>query len=534
MPKIKKRKRSVATERPNVLYNLTGANGGQQGDDSIDDLMAEFEGSSSGGAAFEEKSKPTTISNQQPDTANVEQWDFSEDVMKAKSKDQALTWNNSLRIWIKNGKYSESLLPNFDLELARHFQVEKLSKFLLKSADDLKMPTFERWLLDSKLEEERVLDPVLPMADLSTGASQRLVKELSQKLASAKAEEVVQDLCRHANSALQELTVLQRRTAKKSPLGKGDRIDMEQDRRDEDGMKALLYTRKSWKKPYCIKLNETHYSKLKAMYERVHGSIESSSKGGGGATHAFHLIVMALCLRYSSLSGGQLLNDLRGGGMQGAIQPHVFRTLQHQVFGEACVEAFASPLNAYYPQFGSAFPDLDWHFGSVGDFFDKKFFEQGCYEANPPFSPGLMMKMARTMQERLARADKKDKALTFVVVVPSAANTEGSRASLAKDFANKSFALLDQLSAKHYVLKSREHGYVEGAQHIKPTRYKQSGYDTSVFILQSKVAAIRVNLDERGEVEEQIRTAFSSKHEEEIQQRKERQPPASEKKHKPT
>ena len=32
---------------------------------------------------------------------------------------------------------------------------------------------------------------------------------------------------------------------------------------------------------------------------------------------SFHVLVMALLLRYSALSGGGLLDDLRGGGMQG-------------------------------------------------------------------------------------------------------------------------------------------------------------------------------------------------------------------------
>ena len=32
---------------------------------------------------------------------------------------------------------------------------------------------------------------------------------------------------------------------------------------------------------------------------------------------SFHVLVLALLLRYSALSGGGLLDDLRGGGMQG-------------------------------------------------------------------------------------------------------------------------------------------------------------------------------------------------------------------------
>ena len=45
-------------------------------------------------------------------------------------------------------------IPNLRIELARHLQTQTLSTFLLKSfPKQLRMPTFERWLLDSKLEE---------------------------------------------------------------------------------------------------------------------------------------------------------------------------------------------------------------------------------------------------------------------------------------------------------------------------------------------------------------------------------------------
>lgn len=44
-------------------------------------------------------------------------------------------------------------IPNPRIELARHLQTQTLSTFVLQSCPGLRMPTFERWLLDSKLEE---------------------------------------------------------------------------------------------------------------------------------------------------------------------------------------------------------------------------------------------------------------------------------------------------------------------------------------------------------------------------------------------
>eukprot|EP00956_Cyclotella_meneghiniana_P005777 scaffold7479_cov113-Cyclotella_meneghiniana.AAC.3 len=45
-------------------------------------------------------------------------------------------------------------IPNLKIELSRHVQIESLSTFLLQSCKGiLRMPSFERWLFDSKLEE---------------------------------------------------------------------------------------------------------------------------------------------------------------------------------------------------------------------------------------------------------------------------------------------------------------------------------------------------------------------------------------------
>mmetsp|Transcript_22951 Transcript_22951/g.33873 ORF Transcript_22951/g.33873 Transcript_22951/m.33873 type:complete len:499 (+) Transcript_22951:114-1610(+) len=471
MAGTKKRKRASKTNSSS-LWNLTRV-GGNPKEESIDELLAELEDKP---IEADEKVKAAAIVDCDGgnNTSDLLPWNFSRrDVFVPKNKVNVSTWNNSLSQWIKTGKYSEGLLPNFELEMSRHFQMEKLSSIVLKSHYDVRMPTFERWIIDSKLEEENSRDPVIPNAITTSGASQRFKKELSQSLDSSKAETILQSLCLQTSGALQDLTVLQLRTKNKCPLKKGDRLHVE-DR--DDGMKALLYGRKSWKKPYCIKLNVLHYQKVRTMFEHVHGSIPPKGM------HAFHLILMCLLLRYSSLSGGQLLNDLRGGGMQGAIHPLVFHEL-HQYFGRPFIELFASPLNAYYLTFGSAFSTLDWHFGSIGDFFDQRL-EEGCYEVNPPFSPGLMMKMAIQLCKHVEMANRNDKSLTFIVIIPSAR----SGGPLARQSAVESFKKLREIASKEIVLEARNHIYVEGAQHLKPTRYKKSSYDTSVFILQSQKA----------------------------------------------
>jgi len=52
---------------------------------------------------------------------------------------------------------------------------------------------------------------------------------------------------------------------------------------------------------------------------------------------------------------------------QAAAGPNVFDLLRQQL--SVGFECFASPLNAHFSRFGSAFPDVDAPFGSSGSFF---------------------------------------------------------------------------------------------------------------------------------------------------------------------
>ena len=74
-------------------------------------------------------------------------------------------------------------------------------------------------------------------------------------------------------------------------------------------------------KPFVVKINSTHYTKLRKMFDAVHPSQDSNT------IHIFHHLLFVLLLRYSSLAGGHLLNDLRGGGMQGSVNQDVFAFL---------------------------------------------------------------------------------------------------------------------------------------------------------------------------------------------------------------
>mmetsp|Transcript_11695 Transcript_11695/g.24751 ORF Transcript_11695/g.24751 Transcript_11695/m.24751 type:complete len:595 (+) Transcript_11695:73-1857(+) len=589
MPKNKKNKRQKIQDVSafSGLSNLTGF-GNSGGAASVDDCMAEmmFQGGqgekqsqqndyiSVATSTTESKTEADCIHNHETmhssGRGKLRQPSWIQQANKTKTSSKHMmstedieSWNRSFHIYAKGGLYTPGLLPNIDQEIARNFKVKELSDLLLKNKQfagkDLRMPLFERWLLDSKQDEgmEGVVgDSVLPLqSSPDSEPSQRLLSELiskQNKIEQKDAEKIIAKLCRTTNLTCQELLSQEDRYRRQSPLKKGVRINMITKKSATNNVVSIEYSRKKWKKPFCFKINQIHYQKLKNRFIEIHPKLSFGRRNIAKnnmemmVERSFHVLVLALLLRYSALSGGGLLDDLRGGGMQGAIHSSVFEVLQahfsktkNNASSNSWFEGFASPFNATLPRFASAFPDLDWHFGSVGRFFDCMFDaeiqpdenDNGEYcEANPPFTPGTMLAMADHMIEALQRADKNDLRLTFVVVVPSAENKMkkisklatssnlNDNIAVAKSAAAQSFRAMISSSycTRHILLNAREHGYVEGAQHLRPTQYKQSSYDTSVIILQTSKATST----DLKELEKDLRLAFSSRHESELIERK--------------
>ena len=276
MPKNNKKRKLAGVS---WLSNLQGFDdaGGQE---SLDDCMAELQQSTSAPQAKTDKFK-----NEQQDLDQIE------------------NWNRTFLAWANGGNYPPGLLPNVDEELARNFKVAELSSFLLKSGKDLRMPMFERWFLDSKYEETHPRDSVLPVSTSPDAeASMRLTQELVQNgLGQDDAERVVAELCRKTNVAGQELSSQSDRYRRQSPLKRGDRIEQEN---EHSGSVALIYQRKKWKKPFCFKVNKSHYAKLKDRFFQIHNQTTTKLDARSDKTiHAFNILVLSLLLRYSALSG---------------------------------------------------------------------------------------------------------------------------------------------------------------------------------------------------------------------------------------
>lgn len=570
---------SFGTPSLNLLCNLNGGVGINEFESCLEELSQEQNYNIV--EKEEEKEKQTFYKEKDPEYNNVSD-DSQEKLWDPSVNKPKISSLISQRL-MKNENVTQNRIPNIQLEMARHLQMKNLSTFLLQSCPNLRMPAFERWLIDSKLEEKnkrarqmqlqnrsRKLgkqdkkkrnrfsemnehvstkniiwwDPVIPSCpEVSDSSCERLIYEIemSSKHENTKksldARSICMELCSKSADAANKIYLMSQRVGLYQNITSsktGEKVILEKQiplkEQNEDELPgteqtcepslstySLIYNRKKLKKPFVIKINASHYDKLWNMFMKQMKTLPNSDSKK--SKHAFHSILFTILLRYSSLSGGQLLQDLRGGGMQGAIHTQVFQYLRAKL--DCRMECFASPLNVYFGNFCSAFEEEVLFFGSSGSFFDMKLLE-GCFEANPPFAPGLMREMIDRMNRHLDAAKENDSSLTFVIIVPTCPMSDTD--DLVQRFARESFAMMlhSPYFVHHSIMKARDHGYIEAAQHLRPTRFKQSQYDTSVIVLQSK----RLN-DNNGptwwsDFERGLIQAFSSRHEQETKERLEK------------
>jgi len=126
---------------------------------------------------------------------------------------------------------------------------------------------------------------------------------------------------------------------------------------------------------------------------------------------AFLHAVFSLLCRYDALFGP---GESEGRGLQCSVPKVVLDVLRTKL--AVTCECFASPLNAYCPEYFSIFPDTDCPFGSRGSFFDKDVnLYRGSFEVNPPFDERIM---ERVVGRLLGWLSNSSQPLSFSVVVP--------------------------------------------------------------------------------------------------------------------
>lgn len=341
---------------------------------------------------------------------------------------------------------------------------------------------FERWLFRGRLQDEQYggsTDVLLPSCrkQKDPRGDPALADDLQRAAMPTKdAEAVSLELCRASTAAAAQVASARKQKHKA----------------------VMAVTKHKWTADFPIplpgggaarrvlKLNVDHLEKLRELYC---GHMCAKDEAGAVAFDEanFHTSVFCVLCRYHALLGH---------GFQAALSEHGFDVLKRHL--GVTLECFASPLNCHFRYYCSAFSDIEAAFGSVGSFFDKARFApiSGSFEANPPFIPELMSAMALRIEELLRTAAGSNKPLSFCIVVPGWTEAE-------------SWKLLSRSPFRRarWLVAKEDHGFCDGAQHQRRDRYRESPFDTAVFVLQTDAGAAKWPVNST--IEQKLREAMS-------------------------
>jgi hypothetical protein len=228
-----------------------------------------------------------------------------------------------------------------------------------------------------------------------------------------------------------------------------------------------------------LRLSLEHYGKLLHMWQRRLRRTHSVAEWSQEEQRQFTADLFCLLLRYRTIRCSQF---------HAALPGPVFDWLR-DVRGVQ-LEGMASPLNARFGSFCSAFADTDGPFGSLGSFFGFRP-SKGSFEVNPPFVEAMYVAVAEHCAKLLAVADERGAALSFTIVVGATKVTQQGRA----------WEILrsSRYSQGAMVVGAKEHKYCDGAQHTKTGCATApplvSVCATGVFFWASKTAAARWPID---------------------------------------
>lgn len=220
------------------------------------------------------------------------------------------------------------------------------------------------------------------------------------------------------------------------------------------------------------------YATAAARYTPATGEPPAPADAAAGAADpaahaAFHRRLLAALLRYKTL---------RGGGFHAGVGEPLAAVLKERL--GCAFECFASSLNALTPRFGTAFPDVDAVFGGTGDFFGAALPAGAAVSVNPPFEPATLAAAAAACVAAVAAADAAKSPLTIAFVCPAWREGAAWKALSAPGVAEATV-----------VAAAADHGFRDGAPHGAADPYRQSPYDSGLFVLRSKAAAAKRPLD---------------------------------------
>lgn len=227
---------------------------------------------------------------------------------------------------------------------------------------------------------------------------------------------------------------------------------------------------------YQLEINKEHFDKIKNNFQ---------------VDNSFDLHLWNMLFRYKSYFG----ENNEGEGHHAAVPVSVMKKLN--ALFNVNYECFASPLNHYFPNFNSAFGDVDCYFGSLGSFFSTQF-ASGFFEANPPFIDELMNAMAAHMLKCLNKSENNNLSLCFIIIVPYWNNppvpgmVELRKSSFCK---------------KTHILQANKHTFLSGLQHNEEKNkiiFKAVHATEILFMQTSKATDISpITLDKVKEIEDE-------------------------------
>jgi phosphorylated CTD-interacting factor 1 len=140
-------------------------------------------------------------------------------------------------------------------------------------------------------------------------------------------------------------------------------------------------------------------------------------------------------------------------------------------------ELCASPVNCRFRNFGSAFLDVDRHFGSFGSVFAFKPVT-GSFQANPPFDSAFIGRLVKRLETLLRDTNEP---LSFVLIVPY-----WPEEACWKNLTSSPFKRTPLLR-----LKKNKHGYVAGSSATRVKRTTPASFTTDVVFLQNEAGAFK-------------------------------------------
>nr|QBK89919.1 MAG: phosphorylated CTD interacting factor 1 WW domain protein [Pithovirus LCPAC101] len=236
---------------------------------------------------------------------------------------------------------------------------------------------------------------------------------------------------------------------------------------------------------------DVHYYKLLSLFksyisDRKIRRISQPDNSEGGISEnvdedyteeKFHYFLFVLIDQYDNI-----LHD----GYQASIPSTLANYLQMNL--GVSTEMFASPMNALYPNYYSAYPFTDKYFMSKGSIlFNFMNIEEGSFESNPPYTEDFMLLNAYMITYILNKSCKnidktrQQKPLSFVIINPNWTDTPSFHALVNSKY--------NVIKNKYIHIKKLKHKYISGKQHKCSDVDYISGVDSFIYILQNKAGA---------------------------------------------